>query len=74
MSDKDLAKTYLQWNTSSTLKQHPEYDSLCNLWLKEISRSALWILDKDHLDARPVERFWNGLPTLLGTNDPSAAR
>jgi ADP-ribosylglycohydrolase len=65
--DKDLAKTYLRWSKSLTIKKHSGYDTLTNQWLDESYKAINWLLGSRKIgEAYPLDRFWNALPTCYG--------
>lgn len=67
VSDKDLAKAYLSWSRSATIKTHSGYDTLVNQWLDESYKAIHWFLGSRKTgEAYPIERMWNGLPTCYG--------
>jgi ADP-ribosylglycohydrolase len=72
----DMMQAYLDWGKSKTVKTHIGYDSLCQDWLFQITKSINWLQGKRTPDvAYPPERMWNGLPTCWGqmTMTPLAA-
>jgi ADP-ribosylglycohydrolase len=67
VSEKTLAKAYLDWSKSKLIKTHPGYDTLCPQWLGESYKSISWIMGNRKIgEAYPVERMWNALPTCYG--------
>lgn len=76
LSDRDLARAYLEWPQKWAAESHSEYNELCDQWLEEIQFSALWILgERDLTRALPPGRLWVGLTTCCGqmTLPPLAA-
>ena len=72
----DLAEAYLSWGKSKVLRTHSGYDTLSVQWLEEISKSVYWLKgERNTAIARPLDRFWNALPTCWGqmTLPPLAA-
>ena len=66
-TETDLARSYLQWSKSNTIKTHSGYDTLVNQWLGESYKSIQWILGNRKIgEAYPPERLWNALPTCYG--------
>jgi ADP-ribosylglycohydrolase len=67
VNDKDLAKGYLSWSKSNTIKTHSGYDTLVNQWLDESYKAIRWLLGNRKIgEAYPLERLWNALPTCYG--------
>lgn len=67
VSDKDLARAYMEWSSSKKVLSHPGYDTLVNQWLDESYKAINWVLGSRKIgDAYPAERLWNGLPTCYG--------
>lgn len=76
ITEKTLAKTYLNWAKSKTVLSHPGYDTLCQQWMYESYLAINWLLgNRTPGKAYPIERMWNALPTCYGqmTLPPVAA-
>lgn len=76
ISDRELARAYLEWPQKWTADSHQEYSELCGQWLEEIQFSARWVLgERDLSQALPPGRLWVGLTTCCGqmTLPPLAA-
>ncbi len=67
VTDKTLARAYLSWSNSITIKTHAGYDTLCKQWLYESYKAVNWLLgSREAGKAYPSERLWNALPTCYG--------
>ncbi len=67
LTDKDLAKSFLDFPNTSAIEKHDGYDSLCREWMKESNKAINWLMGNRNLnEAAPPERFWNGYPTCYG--------
>jgi ADP-ribosylglycohydrolase len=65
--EKDMAQAYLDWKNCKAVQTHSGYDTLCQQWLFEITKSVNWLQGKrSPALAYPPERMWNGLPTCWG--------
>ncbi|MFM2394368.1 MAG: ADP-ribosylglycohydrolase [Bacteroidota bacterium] len=75
LSEKDMAKAYLEWLTPALNKSQNLYDSLNKDWTYEITLAARWVLGIRDSTSAPPERMWNSLPTCWGqmTNTPLAS-
>jgi ADP-ribosylglycohydrolase len=76
LTDQLLAKAYLDWSVSKTIKHHAGYDTLCAQWLGESYKAIYWLQGNREIGkAYPLERLWNALPTCYGqmTLPPLAA-
>jgi len=67
VKETHLAKAYLSWSNSNTIKRHPGYDTLCAQWLNESYKAINWLLGSRQTgNAYPLQRLWNALPTCYG--------
>lgn len=67
LTDKKLAKSYINWAKSTTITSHSGYDTLCAQWMDESYKSINWLLGSRKAgEAYPLERMWNALPTCYG--------
>lgn len=67
LSEKSMANAFIEWRKSATIKQNPDYDSLCKDWMGEMDKSINWVLgSRENGKAYPPERMWNAYPTCYG--------
>jgi ADP-ribosylglycohydrolase len=76
LTEKNMAKAFLDWRHTNIIKITPGYDSLCKDWMGEMDKTINWVLGSRELGkAYPPERMWNAYPTCYGqmTLPPIAA-
>ena len=62
-----LARQYIGYCESESIRRNPSYAPLCEEWLREYSQAARWVAgDRNHQTAAPTERLWGGVPTNAG--------
>ncbi len=76
LTEKNMAKAFLDWRKYERNKNTPGYDSLCKDWMGEMDKTINWVLGSREVGkAYPPERMWNAYPTCYGqmTLPPIAA-
>jgi hypothetical protein len=67
VGQRDLAREFVEFGASSTVRTRAGYLDLCTQWLAELGKSAHWVLGcRDPARALPTERLWGGVPTVAG--------
>lgn len=63
----DLARSYLDWPSTSAVVGREGYEELAADWLEEWQLAARWVLgERDLSRALPPSRMWQSLPTCCG--------
>jgi ADP-ribosylglycohydrolase len=76
LTEKNMAKAFVDWRNTPVVKTKPGYDSLCKDWMGEMDKTINWVLgNRKRGEAYPPERMWNAYPTCYGqmTLPPVAA-
>ena len=67
LTRKDLAKSYLAFDSHPCVEAHPGYEPLLEEGHREFRLASRWILgERDPQQALPPERMWNGVGTCCG--------
>jgi len=67
INSRDLAQQFLDFEKTATIQHRPTYQKLCENSLRELIKSARWVLGERKLSAAlPPERLWGGVATNVG--------
>jgi ADP-ribosylglycohydrolase len=67
INSRDLAQQFLDFEKTAAIQHRPAYQKLCEKSLRELIKSARWVLGERKLSAAlPPERLWGGVATNVG--------